>query len=120
MEDTFIFSFLIFQGRWESYEFRSLGDEIKYRQCLAHSRTKSMNIDCSYDSPNSRLRMVSAQVGCRAGWGVEHGSGALCFHFGSRLLTIGQEDSLKGACLGFICEWITAQQPDLISQVLSN
>lgn len=64
--------------------------------------------------------MVSAQVGCRAGWGVEQGSVALCFHFGSRLLTIIQEDSMKGAYLGSTCEWITMQQPDLISQMLSD
>lgn len=66
MEDTFIFSFPAFKGKWESSEFGSLWDEIKYGQCLARSRTKSVNIDCIYDGPESWLRVVSIQMGCKA------------------------------------------------------
>lgn len=73
IEDTFIFSFPAFKGKWESYKLRSLWDKIEYRQCLAHSRTKSMNVYCILEGPNSWLRVVSIQVGCK-GWGSLRGS----------------------------------------------
>ena len=57
-------------------------------------------VEWIHGGPKSPLRVVSAQGGVQGWLGVEHHKGALSFHFGGRLLTLGQEDNLKKACLG--------------------
>lgn len=71
MEDTFIFSLPAFKGKWESYEFVSLWDEIKYSQCLAYIRSKSMNIDYLW-RPRELIQVGEHSDGLQGSLGMEH------------------------------------------------
>ena len=49
-----MFSFPAFKGKWESYMFGSLGDEVQPRQSLARSRADYMSIvEWIYGGPKS-------------------------------------------------------------------
>ena len=63
-----MFSFPAFKGKWESYMFGSLGDEVQPRQSLARSRADYMSIvEWISGGPKSPGGSDGKESACNAG-----------------------------------------------------